>query len=399
MSGAVVRPRVGRVTIFDTVPLDQLRRRTSEKWRAYPPDVLPLFVAEMDVPQPEPVIRAVHDAVRTGDTGYPHGRAFAQVLADFARERWGWEIDAAACRLASDVMVGVVEALRLVTDLGDAVVINPPVYPPFRAFVEHAGRDVVAAPLGPDGRLDLDVLDRAFAEARAHGPRPAYLLCHPHNPTGTLHTAAELRAVGELARYHGVRVVADEIHAPLVPTRADGTRPPFVPTTTVIPDALALHSASKAFNLAGLRVAVIVPGPDAVADLARQSWVVGDGVMHLGVVAESAAYGECGAWLDEVVDGLGQNQRLLAALLAERVPDAVWSPPEATYLAWIDLRAVPAVRAGEDPARRVLDRGRLALNSGPTFGDEGAGFVRLNLAASTSTLTDAVDRMALALAD
>ena len=387
------------MTIFDTVPLDQLRRRTSEKWRAHPPDVLPLFVAEMDVPQPEPVVRAVHDAMRTGDTGYPHGRALAEALAEVAAQRWGWEVDVACSRLASDVMVGVVEALRLVTDPGDAVVINPPVYPPFRAFVAHAGRDVVPAPLGPDGRLDLEVLDRAFAIARAHGPRPAYLLCHPHNPTGTLHTAAELRAVGELAARHGVRVVADEIHAPLVPTRADGTRPAFVPTTTQIPDALALHSASKAFNLAGLRAAVMVPGPDAVADLARLPWVVGDGVMHLAVLAETVAYRDCGDWLDEVLDGLGENQRLLAGLLAERLPDAVWSPPEATYLAWIDLRAVPAVRAGEDPARRVLDRGRVAVNPGPTFGDEGAGFVRLNLAASTATLTEAVDRMANALAD
>lgn len=382
------------MTIFDTVPLDQLRRRTSEKWRAYPPDVLPLFVAEMDVPQPEPVIRAVHDAMRSGDTGYPHGRAFAEAMGEFAAQRWGWDVDVAASRLASDVMVGVVEALRLVTDRGGAVVINPPVYPPFRAFLEHAGHVVVPAPLGPDGRLDLDALDRAFGRARAHGPRPAYLLCHPHNPTGTLHTAAELRSVGELAARHGVRVVADEIHAPLVPSRHA-----FVPTTTQIPDAIALHSASKAFNLAGLRVAVLVPGPEATGDLAGMSHVVGDGVMHLGTVAQTVAYRECGAWLDRVLDGLAQNQELLAGLLADQVPDALWSPPEATYLAWIDLRATAAVRAGADPAELLLRRGRLAVNPGPTFGDEGAGHVRLNLAASTSTLTDAVGRMALALAD
>jgi cystathionine beta-lyase len=388
------RTVVGVTTIFDTVPIEQLRRRTSEKWRAYPPDVLPLFVAEMDVPQPEPVIRAVHDAMTSGDTGYPHGRGFAHTFADFAVRRWGWEVDADACRLTSDVMVGVVEALRLMTDPGDAVVINPPVYPPFRGFVEHAGRRVVPAPLGPDHRLDLDALEAAFVRARGLGRRPAYLLCHPHNPTGTLHTAAELRAVGELAARHGVRVVADEIHAPLLPSRQT-----FVPTTTQIPSAIALHSASKAFNLAGLRAAVMVPGPDAVDDVARLSWVVGDGVMHLGVLAESVAYRECGDWLDLVLDGLGENQRLLSTLLADRVPAAVWSPPDATYLAWIDLRAVPAVRSGADAAALILERGRLAVNPGPTFGDEGAGFVRLNLAASTATLTDAVDRMALALAN
>lgn len=383
------------MTIFDTVPLDQLRRRTSEKWRHYPPDVLPLFVAEMDVPQPEPVVRAVADAMRLGDTGYPSGSAYAEAMSGFAAERWDWTVDVAATRLVPDVMLGAVELLRLVTDPGDAVVISPPVYPPFAAFVDHAARRVVDAPLGGDGRLDLAALDRAFGEATATGRRAAYLLCHPHNPTGTLHTADELRALGELATRHGVRVVADEIHAPLV--LGPGSR--FVPTTTQIPDAIGLHSASKAFNLAGLRAAVAVPGPDAVADLARLPAVVADGVTHLGALAQRTAYAECGAWLDEVLDGLRHNQRLVAGLLAEQLPAAVWSPPEATYFAWIDLRALDAVRAGADPARQALHRGRVALNPGPTFGVEGQGFVRLNLAASTSMLTEAVARLARGLED
>ncbi len=399
MSGAVVRPRVGRVTLFDAVPLDQLRRRTSVKWQHYPPDVLPLFVAEMDVPQPEPVIRAVTDALSSGDTGYAEGTAYAEAFAAFAAERYGWDVDVPATRTVPDVMLGIVEVFGLLTGPGDAVVINPPVYPPFRGFVEHAGRRVVTAPLRPDGRLDLPVLGEAFAHARAQGRRAAYLLCHPHNPTGTLHTAAELRSVGELAARHGVRVVADEIHAPLIPTAADGSAPQFVPTTTQIPDAIALHSASKAFNLAGLRAALAVPGPAAAEDLARLPELVGHGVMHLGAVAQIAALRDCGPWLDEVLRGLGENQRLLAGLLADAMPDAVWPVPEATYFAWLDLRGMPAVRAGADPARLALQRGRVALNQGPTFGVEGTGFVRLNLAASTSTLTEAVSRTALALAN
>ncbi|WP_456786249.1 MalY/PatB family protein [Cellulomonas sp. P5_C5] len=383
------------MTIFDTVPLDLLRRRTSEKWRHYPPDVLPLFVAEMDVPQPEPVVRAVTDAMRLGDTGYPSGSAYAEAMAAFAADRWDWTVDVAATRLVPDVMLGAVELLRLVTGPGDTVVISPPVYPPFATFVDHAERRLLDAPLGPDGRLDLESLDRAFGQATASGRRAAYLLCHPHNPTGTLHTAAELRAVGELAGRHGVRVVADEIHAPIV--LGPGSR--FVPTTTQIPDAIALHSASKAFNLAGLRAAVAVPGPEAVADLARLSAVVADGVTHLGALAQLTAYREGGAWLDEVLAGLRHNQVLVADLLTELVPAAVWSPPEATYFAWIDLRALDTVRAGADPARLALHRGRVALNPGPTFGLGGAGFVRLNLAASTSVLTEAVTRLARALED
>ncbi|WP_315093328.1 aminotransferase class I/II-fold pyridoxal phosphate-dependent enzyme [uncultured Cellulomonas sp.] len=380
-------------TIFDRVPLDQLRRRTSEKWRHYPPDVLPLFVAEMDVPQSEPVIDAVTDAMRRGDTGYPSGHGYAEAMASFAAQRWDWTVDVAGTRTLPDVMTGAVEVLRLLTGPGDAVVINPPVYPPFTSFVRSADRAVVDAPLGSDGRLDLDALDHAFGQATTGRRRAAYLLCHPHNPTGTLHTAEELRAVGELARRHGVRVVADEIHAPLVVEGPDR----FVPTTTQIPDAIALHSASKAFNLAGLRSAVAVPGPDAVADLARLPVIVGHGVSHLGAIAQTAAYRECGPWLDELLRGLAQNQQLVSRLLADRLPAARWSPPAGTYFAWIDLRAVPAVRAGEDPARLALVRGRVAVSSGPTFGAQGAGFVRLNLAASTSTLTEAVDRLARGL--
>ncbi len=380
-------------TIFDEVPLDQLRARTSEKWRHYPADVLPLFVAEMDVPQAEPVVAAVSDALRRGDTGYPSGHGYAEAMAAFAQRRWDWAVDVAATRMLPDVMTGAVEVIRLLTDPGDAVVINPPVYPPFTGFTRHAERRVVDAPLGTDGRLDLDVLDRAYAQATAGGRRAVHLLCHPHNPTGTLHTADELRALGELAARHGVRVVADEIHAPLVV----GVGARFVPTTTQIPDAIALHSASKAFNLAGLRAAVAVPGPDAVADLARLPEVVGHGVMHLGAVAHATAYRECGDWLDRVLAGLAHNQHLVADLLAERLPAASWSPPPATYFAWIDLRGTPAVAAGSDPSDVALERGRVAVNPGPTFGAEGTGFVRLNLAASTSTLTDAVGRLARAL--
>lgn len=370
------------MTIFDAVPLVELQSRTSIKWRHYPPDVLPCWVAEMDVPQADAVVRAVAEAMRSGDTGYDTEGLYGEAFAPFARERYGWDIDPATTRSVPDVMMGAAEVLLLLTEPGGPVVINPPVYPPFVDFVEHAGRRVVAAPLGTDGRLDLPTLDAAFAAATGG----AYLLCHPHNPTGTVHTPAELAAVGDLARRHDVRVVADEIHAPLV---LDG---PFTPTTTVIPDAVALHSASKAFNLAGLKAAVAVPGPGAVDDLARLPEIVRHGVSHLGTIAHAAAYADGGEWLDSVRDGLRANQVLLAGLLADQVPEARWAPPQATYFAWIDLRAY-----GPEPSRRLLRHGRLALNDGPTFGPQGQGFVRLNLAASSATLTEAVRRMRAAL--
>lgn len=384
-----------QVSPFD-VPLEALRARTSEKWRHYPSDVLPLFVAEMDVVPPEPVVQAVGAALTSGDTGYEADRGYAEAFAEFADERWGWPVDPTTARLVPDVMQGIVHVLTLLTGPGDAVVIAPPVYPPFRAFVEHAGRRVVTAPLSPAGRLDPAALDRAFREARRTRRPAVFLLCHPHNPTGVLHTAEELTTLGELAAAHGVRVVSDEIHAALVPPRPDGTRPAFVSATTVIPDAIALHSGSKAFNLAGLKAAVAVPGPAATRDLARLPQLVSDGVSHVASIAHQAGFRRGGPWLDRLLAALAGNVGLVGRLLAERLPAVRWTPPEATYLGWLDLRAA-GLPDGTDPARYLLDHARVALVTGPAFGAEGAGFARLNLAASRTVLTEAIDRIATAL--
>lgn len=387
------RDQSGEPNPLHTLTLDELRRRTSMKWRTHPADVLPLWVAEMDVPLARPVVRAVTEAMELGDTGYPFGTAYAEALAAFAGKRWGWD-DLAVERTAivPDVMLGVVEMLRLVTDPGDPVIVNPPVYPPFYAFVTHMDRRVVEAPLDPGLRIDLGVLEETFRRAVAGGGRAAYLLCSPHNPTGTVHTADELAAVAALAERHGVRVVADEIHAPVV-TAPDAR---FVPYLSV-PGAergLALMSASKGWNLAGLKAALALAGPGADADLARMPEEVGHGPSHIGVLAHTAALRDGTVWLDAVLAGIDENRRLLTELLAERLPGVVQRPGEATYLAWLDCRALDL---GDDPAEVFLDRGRVALSSGLPFGSGGAGHVRLNLATSPEVLTEAVGRMAAAL--
>ena len=204
-------------------------------------------------------------------------------------------------------MLGAVELLRLVTDPGDAVVINPPVYPPFAAFVEHADRRLVNAPLGPDGRLDLAVprpgVRRGHRDAAA-APRTCCATRTTPRARCTPRPSCARWASwppGTASGWSPTRSTPRSCSAP-------GSR--FVPTTTQIPDAIALHSASKAFNLAGLRAAVAVPGPEAVDDLARLPAVVADGVTHLGALAQQTAYREGGAWLDEVLDGLRHNQRL-----------------------------------------------------------------------------------------
>jgi cystathionine beta-lyase len=371
--------------------LDSLRARRSVKWRLYDPDVLPLWVAEMDVVPAEPIQHAVADAMRRGDTGYPWAADYAEALSSFAAKRWGWEPDPGTMEIVPDLMLGVVEVLKLVTDPGSAVVVNSPVYPPFFQFVTHLGHRVVEAPLGADGRLDLVSLEWALGEAAAGGGRAAYLLCNPQNPTGSVHTAEELTAALELAERFGVRVVADEIHAPVVPEGASFTSVASLPAGS---RAISLMSASKAFNLAGLKAAMAVPGPDAAADLARMPEEVSHGASHLGVIAHRAAYLEGGPWLDALNFGLDQNRRLLADLLATQLPGVGYRVPEGTFLAWLDFGGLGL---GDDPAAVLRERARVALHPGPGFGLGGAGHARLNFGTSPDILREAVQRIAAAL--
>lgn len=390
---------------FEELTLEQLRLRTSMKWRAHPADVLPLWVAEMDVHLPPTVAEALRRAVDDGDTGYPCGTALAEAVSEFAARRWDWDdLEVGRTALVPDVMLGIVEVLRLVTDRGDAVVVNPPVYAPFYAFVAHDGRRVIEAPLA-EGRIDLGALAEAFSRARATHGNVAYLLCNPHNPTGAVHTPEELRAVAELARGYGVRVVSDEIHAPVI---LPGSR--FTPFLTVpgAENAFALTSASKAWNLSGLKAAVAIAGPEAAADLDRMPEEVGHGASHLGVIAHAEAFRSGADWLDATLSGLDANRKLLGELVAEQLPSVKYQWPQGTYLAWLDCRALGIDEEESDglavvadlsgPARWFLEHARVALSSGHVFGTGGAGHVRLNFATSRAILTEALSRMGRALA-
>ncbi|WP_420914821.1 MalY/PatB family protein [Mycobacterium paraense] len=375
------------------------------KWRAHTDDVLPLWVAEMDVNLAPTVADALRRAIDIGDTGYPCGTAFAEAVSEFASRRWQWhDLDVGRTAIVPDVMLGVVETLRLVTDRGDAVVVNPPVYAPFYAFVAHDGRRVIEAPLDAGGRIDLGSLADAFGRAVASDRKAAYLLCNPHNPTGTVHTAEELRQVAELARRFGVRVVSDEIHAPVI---LPGAR--FVPYLTVpgAENALAVTSASKAWNLSGLKAALAIAGPEAAADLRHMPEEVSHGPSHFGIIAHAEAFRSGGEWLDALLAGLDENRTLLGELVAEHLPGVNYQWPQGTYLAWLDCRmlgfaeqaadglAVVADLAG--PARWFLDHARVALSSGHVFGTGGAGHARLNFATSKAILGEALSRMGRAL--
>lgn len=362
--------------------------RTSVKWRFHDPDVLPVWVAEMDARPCPPVVRAVTAALARGDTGYAWAPPFAEAFAAFAARRWGWTVDPADAVIVPDMMIGIEELLHALTPPGGAVVVSPPVYDSFFGFVAATGRRMVAAPLTAAGRLDSEQLERAFATA---GRGAAYLLCNPHNPTGAAHTREELGMLAQLASRHAVQVISDEIHAPLVHVGVQ-----FVPYLTVpgAEEGIALVSASKAWNIAGLKVALTFPGAAARATLGRLPEVVRHGANHLAVIGQTAAYADGEPWLDQVRSELEENRAQLAALLADRLPEVVMLPSQATYLAWLDCRALGL---GADPAAVFRVRGRVALASGPSYDPRATGFARFNYATSPAVIDEAVARMAAAV--
>lgn len=373
------------------LPLEQLRERTSEKWREYPADVLPLFVAETDFPLAPAITQALNRAVATGDTGYIASRTpLAAAYAEFATRRFGWTPDPTRMRSTADVSMGIVEILRRVTTPGDRVIVMPPVYPPFYDLVEESGAVVERVPLRDTGtawEIDLDGIRSALED----GAR-AILLCNPHNPTGTVHSAASLTALAELAAAHGAMVVSDEIHAPLAQPDAGFT--PFLAISDAAREfGYAVVSASKAFNLAGLKCALIVTASDAQTRVLRSlpievEWRTG----QFGLLAAVAAFSEeSDGWLDGLLDTLDENRRLLATLLAGHLPGARYRMPDAGYLAWIDLTEFGW---GDNPARRILREAKVALHYGLAFGAEGAGHARLNFGTSPEILTEAVTRIA-----
>jgi cystathionine beta-lyase len=370
-------------------PLDVLRRRRSAKWQTYPADVLPLTVAEMDFALAAPIAEALHEAVERSDAGYAMAVPdLGRALAGFAGRRWNWDVDPASVTAVTDVGVGVVELLRVLTRPGDAVLISPPVYPPFFDWVPEAGARLLEVPLARTAagwRLDLTALEAAFATHPA-----AYVLCNPHNPVGRAHSADELAALVRLAQIYRVAIISDEIHGPLVLPGA--TFIPLLAVPGAAEVAVSLLSASKAWNLAGLKCAAVVTAAPSMAAVvsrfpADTQWRTG----HFGVIGAVAAFTAGEAWLDQLLATLDHRRGLLSELLRQRLPMLSWHPPEATFLAWLNCAALGADNQARD---RFLDDGRVALEPGLRFGAAGSGYARLNFATSPDILDQATARMA-----
>jgi len=377
----------------DGLTEDALRSAGSLKWTRYGP-AIGAFVAEMDFGTAPAVTRALHDAVDRGQLGYlpdAAAREMARACAGWLERRYGWRVPPARITPLADVLAGLQAAIENFSPAGGAVVLPTPAYMPFRTLPGVLGRELIEVPMVErHGRMGYD-LDGLAAAFDAGGSLLVH--CNPHNPLGVVFTADEQLALADVVERAGVRVFSDEIHAPLVHPGAV-----HLPYASLSP-ATARHtvtatSASKAWNLPGLKAAqLVLSDDDDVARWAEVGSVAAHGASTLGVLAAVAAYDEGETWLDGVLGYLDGNRRLLADLLAAHLPEVRYTPPEGTYLAWLDCR-----RLGIEGSvgEFFLDRAGVALVDGPECGAPGAGHVRLNLATPRPVLTRAVERMGAA---
>ncbi|HEU4319073.1 MAG TPA: aminotransferase class I/II-fold pyridoxal phosphate-dependent enzyme [Acidimicrobiia bacterium] len=366
--------------------------RVGLKWSYYDDDVLAAWVAEMDFGLAPSVADALHSAVDNGLTGYEYpdlSGATAQAATRFWRQRLDWEVDPEWVFPVPDVIEGIRRAIVHLTRPGSPVVLHTPVYFPFFSMVERAGRELIEVPStrGEDGRyrLDLSGIDRALADGAG-----SIVLCNPWNPTGRVFTADELGELLAVARRHDARVIVDEVHSPI--TFPDTTHVPISKLDPVL--SITVASASKAWNLPGLKCAQVV----LTNEKDRSAWSAyftpeKVGVGTFGLIANTAAYHSGVSWFDGVLTTLEGNRARLGELLAENLPAVGYRPPEGTYLAWLDLSSYEL----EDPAAFLLQEARVAVTGGGQFRGDGAAMVRFNFATAPDLLPEMVERIARAL--
>jgi cystathionine beta-lyase len=379
---------------LDDLDVADLKARPGTKW-SRAGGRLAAWIADMDFPIAPAVRDRLIEVART-DVGYPDwpaiGRsALPERFAERMATRFGWAPDVDRLHEVGDVMQGVSVAIHHLTRPGDGIVLHMPAYHPFLETIAAAGRRIVPVPaelVGGAWRFDHDEL---AARLRQEGPDAArlLLLCHPHNPLGHVFTRAELEQLAEISTRHDLAVISDEIHAELV-------HPPHghVPFAALGDEAAArtvtVTSASKAFNLAGLRWAILHAGHDelqSALDALTPHYFGAPNLM--GVAATAAAWSDGDEWQRAVAARLDANRTRLTPLLAEHLPGVGYAVPDATYFAWLDFRALAL---GDDPAATLRERG-VELTSGPRFGPTGIGFARLNFATSEGVLEQLVRAM------
>ncbi len=376
------------------LPAETMRARRGIKWHRYPEHVLPAWVADMDFAVAEPVQQALVRLVEAQDYGYPWragDEALASAFAYRMRDRFGWEIDPDLVLPVADLVQALFASALAFSEPGDGIITQTPIYPPFLMAIDRTGRRRVENPLRDTGsRFELDV---AGLRAAVDDTTRILFLCNPHNPTGRVFSEAELRALADLALERDLLIVSDEIHCDLV---YSGHR--HIPIATLSPEVAArtitLNSATKSFNIAGLRCAVMYFGSAELKERFHRTIperLLG-AVCSPGIDATIAAWRHAQPWLDSVMLLLGENRDRVAGFVRAELPGVRHYPPEATYLAWLDFRDVrlPA----PTPFDFFLEHARCGFNPGADFGPPGATCVRVNFATSPEILEQILERMA-----
>lgn len=378
---------------FDDVTVASMRAAGTFKWTELGDGLLGAGAAEMDFGTAPPVAAALREAVDRHMFGYLTPSVAAQAsaaCAEWQHDNYGWDVAADDVRLLPDVVRAFHVAVEHFSRPGSAVVVPTPAYPPFLRVPRMLGRQVVELELVRDGDryvYDLDLLDRVLA-----GCAHLLVLCNPHNPVGRVLDADELSAICAVVERHGGRVFSDEVHAPLV--YAGHRHVPYASVSAAAAGhTITATSASKAWNLPGLKCAQMLLSNDADrAGWDRLNRLAIDGTTMLGTVAAAAAYRRGRPWLHALLAHLDRNRRLLADLLREHLPQVRYTPPEGTFLGWLDCREL-AIRE-RTPAAHFSEHAGVAALDGADCGHAGDGFVRVNFATSREVLTTVVVRLA-----
>lgn len=376
---------------FDSIGMDRLREIGSLKWTMFPGKI-GAFVAEMDFGCAPAIAKALHESVDDGLFGYlppAVSEAMSEACAAWQKSRYGWDVPAARVHPLPDVIKGLEVAIEQFSAPGSKIVLPTPAYMPFLSVPPTLGREIIQVPmLVRDGRyeFDLDGLDRAF-----HDGGGLLILCNPYNPLGRVFSREELLAVSDVVERNGARVFSDEIHAPLV--YPGGQHVPYASVSEVAAShTITSTSASKAWNLPGLKCAQIIISNDADAEVwERIGFMASHGASNPGVIANTAAYSAGGDWLAGTVDYLDGNRRLLGDLLAEHLPEIGYTAPEGTYIAWLDARAL---ELEVPPADFFRERAGVAMTDGSSCGEAGVGFMRFIFATPRPIIEQAVRQMA-----
>jgi cysteine-S-conjugate beta-lyase len=371
-----------------------LRARRTNKWHKFPADVLPAWVADMDFGVAPPITAAL--ARLTDNQEYGYAAREGVLAAAFVRRmerRFGWHTDPADTVAIGDLVQASFSSVMAFSEPGDAVLLQLPSYPPFMAAINDTGRRLIANPMRDDGMRWA--LDLAAYEA-APDPRTRVLIfCHPQNPTGRAYSRAELEMVADFAIRNDLIVVSDEIHADIVyPGKT------HIPLASLHQDIAArtitITSATKSFNIPALRCAVMHFGAPALKErfFARIPARLLGSPGVTGVDATVAAWDDGQPWLEEIMAQLQANRDWLAQTIATELPGVTMRVPEATYLAWLDCRALELPGSA---GQFFLDKAKVGLNFGETFGAQYAGFARLNFATPAPVLRQIVARIAEAV--